>query len=87
MHVTRIYSAALLRETLKQSISAGAHLWVHHRAASSQVVGCGASRGGHYQAVPLHMDHKVAVAEALQVTQERRDAAIYDHLIEHHLLI
>ena len=35
----------------------------------------------------MHMGHKVAVTEALQVAEEGRDAAVDDHLIEHHLLV
>ena len=65
----------------------GSCLWVDHRPSSSQVVGCRASWSGHNQAISLHMSHKVAVAEALQVAEERGDAAIDDHLVQDNLLI
>lgn len=63
------------------------YLGVNHGPSSSQIVGCGAGGGRHYEAIPLDMGHEVTVAEALQVAQEGGHASVNHHLIQHDLLI
>ncbi len=77
----------LMKTEIHESKGCRGYLRVHHGPPRSQVVGCGPSGGGHYQAIPLHMGHKVAITEALQVAQEGRHASVNDHLIQNHLLI
>mmetsp|Transcript_6245 Transcript_6245/g.19301 ORF Transcript_6245/g.19301 Transcript_6245/m.19301 type:complete len:270 (+) Transcript_6245:516-1325(+) len=63
------------------------HLRVQHGATCCQVVGGGACRRRHDEAVPLHVRDKVAVAKRLEVGEERRSPSVNHDLIEHHVLV
>ena len=65
----------------------GPDLRVNHGPPSSKVVCCGACGSGYNQPIPLHMGHKVAITEALQVAQERGHASVNHHFVENNLLV